>query len=384
MNRLVVPAVSDLHLHVRQSAFLRALTAALPAAGYSTALVMPNTLPPITTVSAALDYTSQIKSSFASGASALIKSASAQGIEIKHSSGAASAESLPELDVISTLYLNDAITPEVVRAAAAAGVRAIKSYPRGVTTHSDSGISPTNLNEYYPVFQAMSDTGLVLCLHGELPSNPSTNTCVLNAEDHFLPILHRLHAEFPKLRIVLEHATTRAAVEAVKACGDTVACTITAHHLMITVDDWAGGLVHSYCKPVAKYPADRDALRSVVRDGHPRFFLGTDSAPHPKGNKEKIGTACAGVYTAPIVLPLMAQLFDEMGCLEKLAGFISTNGRKFYGLADETRTVELEKSGMTVPASYEYVTSDDGKETTQVVPFMAGKKLDWAIKSISF
>lgn len=148
-------------------------------------------------------------------------------------------------------------------------VLGVKSYPRGVTTNSEGGIE--SYEAYYPVFAAMEEAGMVLNLHGEVPSAAATNTCVLNAEPAFLPHLRKLHAQFPKLRIVLEHATTRAAVECVKSLGDTVACTITAHHLALTVDDWAGQSWH-FCKPVAKYPDDRAALREVVREGRYRVL----------------------------------------------------------------------------------------------------------------
>jgi dihydroorotase len=158
---------------------------------------------------------------------------------------------------VSTIYKsnNDRLT----------SVPGVKSYPRGVTTNSDGGIESYEM--YYPIFETMQEVDMVLNLHGEIPSNASTNTHVLNAEVQFLPHLCKLHATFPKLRIVLEHATTRAAVEAVKGCGPTVACTITAHHLMLTVDDWAGQSWH-YAKPVPKYPDDRQALRDVIKEGN--------------------------------------------------------------------------------------------------------------------
>ena len=180
-----------------------------------------------------------------------------------------------------TLYLSPELTPDEIRKASAAGIAGnsfavyihtrfdirrsgVKSYPRGVTTNSEGGIE--SYEAYYPVFAAMQEEDMVLNLHGEVPSSAETNTCVLNAEPTFLPHLRKLHATFPRLRIVLEHATTRAAVECVKSLGDTVACTITAHHLALTVDDWAGQSFN-FCKPVAKYPDDRQALHDVVKEG---------------------------------------------------------------------------------------------------------------------
>jgi dihydroorotase len=188
----------------------------------------------------------------------------------------------PTVEYLMTLYLSPDLTPAEVRTAHAAGIVGVKSYPRGVTTNSDGGIESYEV--YYPVFEVMEEVGMVLNLHGEIPSDAASvsalhlhtaptiltpdvqNICVINAEPAFLPHLRTLHAKFPRLRIVLEHATTRAAVECVKSLGDTVACTITAHHLALTVDDWAGQAWH-FCKPVAKFPDDRQALRDVVAEG---------------------------------------------------------------------------------------------------------------------
>jgi dihydroorotase len=224
----------------------------------------------------------------------------------------------------------------------------------------------------------------------------SQNTCVLNAEIKFLPNLVKLHARFPRLRIVLEHATTRAAVETVKSLGDTIGCTITAHHLDLTVDDWAGQGWH-YCKPVAKYPDDRDALREVVREGgfetcratqtgliepvsvtgHPRFFLGSDSAPHPRHAKSTttpMHGCAAGIYTSPILLPLVAKILESFGALDKIENFVSTFGRAFY-----RKEVRPGENGVTLRRI-----KGDGKLIPEclegeLVPFGAGRKLAWEI-----
>ncbi|KAF9076462.1 Dihydroorotase homodimeric type [Rhodocollybia butyracea] len=274
-----------------------------------------------------------------------------------------------------TLYLSPKLTPDEIRKAKAAGIVGVKSYPRGVTTNSDGGIE--SYEAYYSVFEAMQEVDMVLNLHGEVPSDPANNIHILNAEPSFLPHLHRLHATFPRLRIVLEHATTRAAVEAVKACGDTVACTITTHHLALTVDDWAGQSWH-FCKPVAKYPDDRQALRDVIAEGHPRFFLGSDSAPHPPDQKSTSTPLCgcaAGIYTSPILLPLTAHLLESFGALDKLEGFVSTFGRNFYKKPANGNKVVLKRpsSAMTIPTNgYTF------KEAI-VIPFWAGQQLDWII-----
>jgi dihydroorotase len=229
----------------------------------------------------------------------------------------------------------------------------------------------------------------------------------LNAEPRFLPHLHKLHKAFPNLRIVLEHATTRAAVEAVKACGDTVACTITAHHLALTVDDWAGQS-WNFCKPVAKFPDDRQALRDIIKEGkrafvpagvfflidtvprwlivstqnsgHPRFFLGSDSAPHlphTKSTSTPSQGCAAGIYTSSILLPLTAHLLESFDALDRLADFASNNGRAFYKRpAKEGRIATLKR--LEEPDSIPSVYSLADNNST-VTPFWAGKKLDWSL-----
>ena len=268
----------------------------------------------------------------------------------------------------------------------------MKSYPRGVTTNSDGGIE--SYDTYYPVFEAMQEVDMVLNLHGEIPSDPSNNICVMNAEASFLPHLKKIHARFPRLRIVLEHATTRAAVDCVKSLGPTVACTITAHHLALIVDDWAGQSFN-FCKPVAKFPDDRQALQDVIKEGkenndssglrcklmnerlgHPRFFLGSDSAPHPPDRKSRSSPtqACAaGVYTSPILLPLTAHLLESFEALDKLEAFVSLNGRAFYGFQPTDEKITLKRvSGKLVENGWSL-----GEES--VVPFLAGKEIGWEV-----
>lgn len=222
---------------------------------------------------------------------------------------------------------------------------------------------------------------------------------MLNAEPAFLPHLRKIHEQFPKLRIVLEHATTRAAVEAVKACGPTVACTITAHHIALTVDDWAGQ-AWNFCKPVAKYPDDRQALREAIKSGkrftqpdnevlisdfpgHPRFFLGSDSAPHPphmKSTATPIQSCAAGVYTSPILLPLVAHLLESFGALDRLEGFVSTFGRSFYkrelqgDYAAQAPIIVLKRveGGELIKEGW-----SEGEQ--KVIPFWSGRKIGWVI-----
>jgi len=340
-----VTAPADFHVHLRQGKMSELVTPHVRLGGFTLAYVMPNLKPPITTTAMALAYKKELEK-----------------ID-------------PSVEYLMTLYLSPDLSPEEIRKAKAAGIVGVKSYPRGVTTNSEGGIESYEV--YYPVFKVMEEEDMVLNLHGEVPSDAAANICVLNAEPTFIPHLVKLHTVFPRLRIVLEHATTRAAVEAVKTLGDTVACTITAHHLDLTVDDWAGQSFH-YCKPVAKYPDDREALREVVREGHSRFFLGSDSAPHLVASKSiaapNVGCA-AGVYTSPILLPLVADLLESFGALRNLEAFVSTNGRRFYkkeaAVAENTQ-IKLRKTPLQVDDTW----SLNGEE---VVAFRAGKELAWSI-----
>ncbi|KAF4600770.1 hypothetical protein EYR38_005415 [Pleurotus pulmonarius] len=287
LTEISVSSPADFHVHLRQGPMSSLVTPHVREGGFSLAYVMPNLKPPITTTEQALAYKHDLEK-----------------ID-------------PSVHYLMTLYLSPELTPDEIRKAKRAGIVGVKSYPRGVTTNSDGGIESYEV--YYPVFEAMQEVDMVLNLHGEVPSDASANVHILNAEPTFLPHLFALHAAFPRLRIVLEHATTRAAIEAVKSCGNTVGCTITPHHLALTVDDWAGQALN-FCKPVAKYPDDRQALRQVIKEGHPRFFLGSDSAPHPSHAKTTCATdhgCAAGIYTSPILLPLVTDLLDSFGALDK-------------------------------------------------------------------
>jgi dihydroorotase len=335
-EQITLTVADDLHVHLRQDNLMQLVVPSIRQGGVGRVLVMPNLKPPIQTVAEAIDYKKQL-----------------QGLD-------------PQVQYLMTLYLNQSLTVDEVKKAAEAGIVGIKSYPRGVTTNSESGIE--NYETYYPVFAAMQDLGLVLNLHGEVPSNHAHDVCILNAEEKFLVHLRKIHRDFPKLKIVLEHVTTEAAVQEVKALGKTVGATITAHHLDLTVDDWAGKN-HNYCKPVAKYPHDRQALRKVIQEGHQKFFLGSDSAPHTKNTKET-ACACAGVYTQPLLLPYLATTFESLDCLEKLENFCSLFGRQFYGLQALEQKVILRRIKTKVPAQY-----------GPVVPYRAQEELSWVIVS---
>ncbi|EGG10163.1 uncharacterized protein MELLADRAFT_33928 [Melampsora larici-populina 98AG31] len=364
ITSIELDSVFDAHVHLRQTGQLAELvTPHLAQGGISTAYVMPNTIPPITTTKMALAYRAEL-----------------QALS-------------PNTEFLMSLYLSPQLDVEEVQRAKSAGIVGVKSYPRGVTTNSSGGVESYEI--YYPVFEMMEKLGMILNLHGEVPSNPHDGTCVLNAEARFLPKLLQLHQRFPKLRIVLEHATTRNAIEAVKSCGPTVGCTITAHHLTLTVDDWAGNGLN-FCKPVAKFPDDREALREVIREGHPQFFLGSDSAPHPITSKlpNHPSTCCAaGIYTSPYLLPSLASIFESALPpptssseirqilspipLNRLNGFVSTFGRAFYG-------IEKNEKGHTLARDDEKIVElkiTGERDHEVVVPFWAGRKLGWKLNT---
>jgi len=332
---LTMPVADDLHVHLRQDAMMRLVTPLVSAGGVGRCVVMPNTVPPVCSPADALRYRDALR------------------------------ELAPDVEFLMTLYLQPGLTPDLIREAAAVGIFGVKCYPRGVTTNSDRGVE--DFAQYDTVFAAMEAEGLALRLHGEMPGSAERDICILNAEQRFLPEVERLHQRFPVLRIVLEHVTTAEAVACVKALGETVAATITAHHLDLTADDWAGRN-HNFCKPVAKYPHDREALRAVVREGHPRFFLGSDSAPHPRQAKEA-ACGCAGVFTAPLLLPYLADCFERIGALDRLPDFCCLFGRQFHGLAPLAGAITLERVAQTVPAAY-----------GDIVPYRAGATLAWQLR----
>ncbi|KAF3761127.1 Dihydroorotase [Cryphonectria parasitica EP155] len=344
-----LPAAADFHVHLRDGAMSAAVVPTIRQGGVNVAYVMPNLVPPVTTVAQALAYKDRL-----------------------HALD-------PTVTYLMTLYLHPSITPEVVREAKKAGLEGIKSYPQGLTTNSDSGV--TDYEAFYPVFAAMEEEGLVLNIHGECASDHAKNITILNAEASFLPTLKEIHSRFPRLRIVLEHCTTADAVRAVEACGETVVGTITAHHLFLIVDDWAGDVFH-YCKPVAKMPNDRLALLKALVNSKGKFFLGTDSAPHDITAKKGKGNTAAGVFTQPYAVSYVLTALEEAiarGDIEEgqvtqqlLEGFLGAWGRRFYGVEPSTERIVVEKKDEVV------VDSIKG-EGLEVVPFRKGKNT-WSVR----
>lgn len=334
----------DFHVHFRRGDMLR-LVVPHTASQFSRALVMPNTTPPVRTADDVARYRR----------------------EILDAAG-------PEFTPLMTIKLLPETTPDTIRVAKGAGVVAAKLYPQAVTHNADDGVPL----EGFPVtvadaLGAMEEAGMVLSIHGERP-----RVYYADREDRFLPLLDRLVQAYPRLRVVVEHITTEAAVRTVRRLPDTVAATITVHHLLITGDHVLGELdgrtairPHFYCLPVAKRPEDRDALVSAAVSGDPSFFFGSDSAPHPLHMKE-CAEGCGGIFTAPVALPLLVDLFEGQRATDRLENFVSQFGAAFYGLPLNEGSVEFIREPWTVPDRY-----------GDVVPFRAGNALAWRVTGFS-
>ncbi len=342
MDSLVLTRPDDWHLHLRDGPQLRAV-AAHSAERFARAIVMPNLRPPVTTTAAALAYRQRVLDAVPAGA---------------------------EFTPLMTLYLTDNTEPgEIARARASDAVVAAKLYPAGATTNSDSGV--TALERIFPVLEAMSEHDLPLLVHGET-TDPTVD--VFDREAVFIErCLAPLVERFAGLRIVLEHVTTREGVEFVRAAPARIAATITAHHLLYTRNAmFVGGLrPHYYCLPVLKRERDRAALIEAATGGEPKFFLGTDSAPHPRGDKES-ACGCAGIYSAHAALELYAEAFEQAGALARLEAFAAFHGADFYRLAHNTGTVTLHREPWQVPEQYPY-----GDQSLH--PLRAGETVAWRL-----
>ena len=329
----------DMHLHLRDGDMLR-LVAPLTSNSFSGALVMPNLVPPVTTKEALLSYKKRI-------------------IESCKDDNFTPYMTLFFQNNYSFEFLED-IKDEII---------GIKLYPAGITTNSETGVSSMDIEVLRPTLENMSRLGIPLCIHGE------TNGFVMDREKEFMPIYESLAIAFPNLKIIMEHITTKDAVELLDKYSNLYA-TVTLHHLLITLDDVAGGMLdpHLFCKPIAKRPEDRNALLNAALKAHPKLMFGSDSAPHPKHKKECCGCA-AGVFTSPIALQVLVELFEKHDSLENLNDFVSNNAKKIYGLHLKEKTIKLIKKDFIVPDIYEY-------KDEKVVPMYAGKTLSWSIDSI--
>ena len=329
----------DMHLHLRDGDMLR-LVAPLTSNSFSGALVMPNLVPPVTSKDTLLSYKKRV-------------------IEACKGDDFTPYMTLFFQNNYSFEFLED-IKDEII---------GIKLYPAGITTNSETGVSSMDIEVLRPTLENMSRLGIPLCIHGE------TNGFVMDREKEFMPIYESLAIAFPNLKIVMEHITTKDAVELLDKYSNLYA-TVTLHHLLITLDDVAGGMLdpHLFCKPIAKRPEDRNALLNAALKAHPKLMFGSDSAPHPKHKKECCGCA-AGVFTSPIALQVLVELFEKHDSLENLNDFVSNNAKKIYGLDLNKKRIKLIKKDFVVPNIYEY-------KDEKVVPMYAGKTISWSIESI--
>jgi len=340
---LTLARPDDWHLHVRDGA---ALASVIPhtARQFGRAIIMPNLSPPVTTTAQALAYRERILAA------------------VPGDSG---------FTPLMTLYLTDNTSAdEITRAKLSEHIHAVKLYPAGATTHSDAGV--TDIRKTHAVLAVMEEAGMPLLVHAET-TDPEVD--VFDREAVFIERhLQPLAARFPRLKLVLEHVTTRDGVDFVTGSPDTVAATITAHHLLLNRNAmFAGGLrPHTYCLPVLKREQHREALVNAATGGNKKFFLGTDSAPHPIESKES-ACGCAGIYSAHAALELYAQVFEQAGALDRLEGFASQYGADFYGLPRNSGTLTLQQTDWQVPDAYPLGNSS-------LVPLFAGETLHWQIR----
>ncbi len=338
MDKITLIQPDDWHLHVRQGEILKTVIAHT-ARQFSRAIIMPNLQPPISTVSQALVYRNEIISALPPNSS---------------------------FDPLMTLYLtNSTDKDEVKKARESEYIHAFKLYPAGATTNSASGVS--HLESIYPILETMEQVGIPLLIHGEVTDSDCD---IFDREKMFIESsLKNIVNRFPNLRIVVEHVTTKEAVDFVLSASNKIAATITPQHLLFNRNAiLVGGIrPHNYCLPILKREKHRQALIKAATSGNPKFFLGTDSAPHTKTAKES-SCGCAGCYSAYGALELYAEAFEQADSLDKLEGFASFFGADFYRLPRNTNTVTLQKKSWTVPESYQ----------EQIIPLKAGEILSWS------
>ena len=338
---LTLTRPDDWHLHVRDGAAMHAVVPHT-AAQFARAIIMPNLKPPVTTTAQALAYKARILAAVPAGV---------------------------PFEPLMTLYLTDNLAPEEIARAKAAGIVACKLYPAGATTNSDFGV--TDLRKIYPVLEAMQREGLLLLVHGEVTSS---DIDLFDREAAFIDQqLIPLRRDFPELKIVFEHITTKEAAHYVREADRFVGATITPQHLLFNRNAiFTGGIrPHYYCLPVLKRETHRQALVQAAASGSDRFFLGTDSAPHPAHLKEH-ATGCAGCYTAHAAIEMYAEAFDNAGALDKLEGFASLHGPAFYGLPPNPDTITLRRESWTPPDSFAF-------GEAELKPLRAGEALPWRL-----
>ena len=341
MNEITITRPDDWHVHLRDGEVLKTVVPHT-AAEFGRAIVMPNLKPPVTTATQAAAYKARIQAAIPKGVN---------------------------FEPLMTLYLTDNLAPDEIYRAKEDGVVAAKLYPAGATTNSDAGV--TNMRHIYKTLEAMQKSGMLLLVHGEVTS-PEID--LFDREAVFIDTqLIPLRKDFPELKIVFEHITTKEAAQYVESCATHTGATITAHHLLYNRNAiFTGGVrPHFYCLPVLKRETHRLALVKAATSGLPQFFLGTDSAPHSAHLKEH-ASGCAGCYTAHAAMPMYAEAFDQVNALDKLEGFASFYGADFYGLPRNTGTITLRRESWTPPESFAF-------GDAQLKPLRSGESLPWRL-----
>jgi dihydroorotase len=341
MNEITITRPDDWHVHLRDGEVLKTVVPHT-AAEFGRAIVMPNLKPPVTTAAQAFAYKARIQAAIPKGMN---------------------------FEPLMTLYLTDNLAPDEIFRAKEVGVVAAKLYPAGATTNSDAGV--TNMRHIYKTLEAMQKADMLLLVHGEVTSQ---DIDLFDREAVFIDTqLIPLRNDFPELKIVFEHITTKEAAQYVEGCATHTGATITAHHLLYNRNAiFTGGVrPHFYCLPVLKRETHRQALVKAATSGLPQFFLGTDSAPHPAHLKEH-ASGCAGCYTAHAAMPMYAEAFDQVNALDKLEGFASFYGADFYGLPRNTGTITLRRESWTPPESFSF-------GDAQLKPLRSGESLPWRL-----
>ncbi|WP_081135553.1 dihydroorotase [Halomonas sp. BC2] len=345
MDAITITRPDDWHLHLRDDEALNAVVGHT-AAQMGRAIIMPNLKPPVTTTEQAMAYRERILAALPAGSA---------------------------FEPLMVLYLTDTTPAEEIERAVASGVvKAVKLYPAGATTNSASGV--TDIAHCDAAIATMARLGMPLLVHGEVTDH---DIDIFDREAVFIErVMKPLLARHPTLKVVFEHITTQQAAEFVADASDNVAATITAHHLLFNRNQMlAGGIrPHYYCLPILKREQHRQALLKAATSGSAKFFLGTDSAPHAKGDKES-SCGCAGAYTAPAAIELYAMAFESVGALDKLEAFASLNGPRFYGLAPNGDTITLVRRDWQLPESYPYTAGQT------IVPLQAGETLAWQMEA---
>lgn len=340
MQTITLQCPDDWHVHLRDGDKLQH-TVPATARYFARALVMPNLQPPLTTVASVLAYRQRILTFL---------------------------DPYPHFHPYMTLYLNNSVTADELQLAAThADILGAKLYPAGVTTNSQQGVK--DIQSMYPLFEIMQSLDLVLQVHGEVTQGDIFDREKLFIQTQLIPLM----ANFPKLRIVLEHISTEEAVDFIQQAPDTLAATITPQHLMFHRNHLlANGIKpHYYCLPILKRPSDQNALCKAAISGNPKFFAGTDSAPHAQTQKEN-ACGCAGIFTAPFAVALYTQIFDDLNALAKLEGFLAKFGAAFYHLPPHSRTITMVKTPQIIPMVFPFGSDN-------VVPLAAGSSLNWSL-----